>query len=146
MIRIPTLAALLVLGLSGMTALGGEYFPLFHRHGGPPPPGKPRCLPHTYERAGMPQCFRTHLEPTNAGDSCGHYIGGGGGHGSGPRCRQDGTWGWDYVGVHFPRHVFLGWNRNRYQGGTGAYGTDYPFEVPDVIGAAASHFRTSGGE
>lgn len=114
----------------------------FHRrdHGERPHPtpdaGKPRPFCHAHERAGFPLDLRDHLQPTDAGDSHGAYVGGGGGHGSGPRCRQEGTFGWDYTGIHVPRRVFLGWNHGRrYQGGTGAYATDGPFEVPNIFEA-----------
>lgn len=101
-----------------------------------PEPGEKRHFCHTHERAGSPLCLRKHLEPTNAGDSYGYYVGGDGGHGAGPRCRTEGTWGWDYTGIHLPRRVVLGWNHGlKHQGGAGSYKTDPPIEVPNVFEA-----------
>lgn len=92
---------------------------------------------HTFARAGDPQCISPHAEPSYTGVDNGYTVGGGslrhlGGH---PRCPEEGTWGWDYVGGHLPRHVFLQWNHGRrVQAGTGAYKTDGP-EVPDIFAA-----------
>lgn len=131
------LACALVLACSASASAG-----LFHRHGceheerphPTPEAGAPRHFCHNHERAGNPLGLRRHLEPTNAGDSYGYYVGGGGGHGSGPRCREEGTYGWDYTGIHFPRRVVLGWNHGRkFQGGTGSYQTNDPVEVPNVF-------------
>ena len=99
-----------------------------------PDPGPKRHFCHTHERAGFPLCLSEHLAPTNEGDSYGYYVGGGGGHGAGSRCREEGTYGWDYTGIHFPRRVALGWNHGRKsQGGAGAYKTNPPFEVPNIF-------------
>jgi hypothetical protein len=102
---------------------------------GTPPPGKPRAIPHTDERAGYPRELAGHLEQTNTAGGIGYYVGGGvkWGHGEG-RTVQDGTWGWDETGHSlFRRRVILGWSGGRkYQGGTGAYRTDGPV-VPDLI-------------
>ena len=99
-----------------------------------PPAGEKRHFCHTHERAGFPLSLSEHVEPTNNGDSYGYYVGGGGGHGSGPRCRNEGTYGWDYTGIKFPRRVVLGWNHGRkFQGGTGYYQTNDPVEVPNVF-------------
>ena len=114
----------------------------FHRHGGDhqershptPDRGEPRHFCHDDDRAGNPRCLANHLQPSDAGDSYGYYVGGGGGHGSGPRCREEGTYGWDYTGIHFPRRVLLGWNHGRRtQGGTGYYHTDGPREIPNIF-------------
>ena len=137
-LAIPGLACALVLAWSA-TASAGHFF---HRHGcehderphPTPEAGEPRHFCHNHDRAGNPLCLRSHLEPTNAGDSYGYYVGGGGGHGSGPRCREEGTYGWDYTGIKFPRRVVLGWNHGRkFQGGTGYYQTNDPVEVPNVF-------------
>jgi len=116
-----------------------------------PDPGPKRHFCHTHERAGFPLCLAKHLEPTNNGDSYGYYVGGGGGHGSGPRCRNEGTYGWDYTGIHFPRRVALGWiHGRRYQGGTEAYHTNDPVPVPNVFTPefrkALIHHEGEGGE
>ena len=113
--------------------LAGEH--LAHLHGGgTPPPGKPRCLPHTHERAGYPQCLARHAEQTRTAGGIGYYVGGGAAHHGEPRCREEGTWGWDETGHPcFRRRVVLGWWHGRkFQGGPGRYATDGP-HVPDVI-------------
>ena len=45
---------------------------------GAPPPGKPRNIPHTHERAGFPLCLRNHLKPSFTPSVRGNYVGGGG--------------------------------------------------------------------
>ena len=71
----------------------------------------------------------------------GRGLGGGGGHGVGPRRVEEGTWGLDNEGRLIPRHVFLGWNHGaRRQVGTGDYETDGPV-VPDIIGLTRSRLR-----
>jgi hypothetical protein len=115
---------------------------LFHRHHveGTPPPGKPRCIPHTDERAGYPRAPFGHLEPSMTPGGIGYYVGGGVPCGKGQgRRRDEGTWGWDESGgQHFRRRNILGWSQGRrYQGGTGAYRTDGPV-VPDFIYATTS--------
>jgi len=123
---------------------------------GTPPPGRPRCIPNTDERAGYPQALAGHLEPSTAPGGIGYYVGGGVpiGHKhfqDEGRTREDGTWGWDETGgVHGRRRVILGWSHGRrYQGGTGAYRTDGPV-VPDLIYATTSAInslgRREGGE
>ena len=125
----------------------------FHRHEHEerphptPEPGEKRPFCHTHERAGNPLGFADELEPTNPGGYSGYYVGGGGGHGSDLRCRTEGTYGWDYTGIHFPRNVMLGWNHGRrYQGGTGYYKTDGPFEVPNVFAAKLPKIHHHEGE
>lgn len=136
------LAPAVAMAMFSSSANAGGF--LFHRHDAhcehherphpTPEPGAKRHICHTHERVGFPLLLRNHLEPTNAGDSYGYYVGGGGGHGSESRCREEGTYGWDYTGIHFPRRVALGWNHGRKsQGGTGRYQTDGPFEVPNVF-------------
>lgn len=99
-----------------------------------PEPGPKRHFCHTDERAGYPRTLREHVAPTNEGDSYGYYVGGTGGHGAGSRCREEGTYGWDYTGIHFPRRVALGWKHGtKIPKGTGLYNTDPPFEVPNVF-------------
>ena len=44
-----------------------------------------------------------------------------------PPTVDEGTWGYDYRGLVIPRRVnLLWWHGRRYQGGSGAYGTDGP--------------------
>jgi hypothetical protein len=116
----------------------GEEQPLHHHHQrteGTPPPGKPRCIPHTDERAGLPRALAGHLQQSTTAGGIGYYVGGGVlfGHGQ-PRRREEGTWGWDETGSRlFRRRNILGWSHGRkYQGGTGAYAVDGP-HVPDVV-------------
>src|SRR3954462_13358233 len=77
----------------------------FHRHHeGTPPPGHPRVIEHTFERAGDPLCLSPHAKPTHTPDYVSYYVGGGAAHGGCARRVEDGTWGRDYEG-HFPhRH------------------------------------------
>jgi hypothetical protein len=117
---------------------------------GTPPPGKPRSIPHTDERAGYPWALAGHLEPSTTSGGIGYYVGGGVpiGHalGQGERRRPDeGTWGWDETGSsHFRHRMILGWSHGRnYQGGTGAYRTDGPV-VPDLIYATTSTLNSLG--
>jgi hypothetical protein len=127
---------------------------LWHRlhREGTPPPGKPRFIPHTNERAGDPRGLAKHLEPSATPGGIGYYVGGGlvRGHGLG-RERDLGTWGWDETGgQRLRRRVILGWSRGRkYQGGTGAYRTD-GHVPPDVVYGATSTVnslgRRDGGE
>jgi hypothetical protein len=124
---------------------------------GTPPPGKPRCIPHSDERAGYPRALAGHLEPSTTPGGIGYYVGGGvpigHAHAYDGACRRrdEGTWGWDETGgVHCRPRVILGWSHGRrYQGGTGAYRTDGPV-VPDLVYAATSAInslgRREGGE
>ncbi len=146
---IPGLVAVAILNPSG-SASAGIFSHLHQGHAEKPhptpDPGKPRHICHTFERAGFPNTMANHVQPSNAGDSYGYYVGGGGGHGSGPRCTNEGTYGWDYTGIHFPRKVILGWNHGRKaQGGTGAYKTDGPFEVPNIFEAELPKIHHRGG-
>ena len=95
------------------------FVPPIHHHG-TPLPGPPRCIPHTHERAGDPQCVADHDLPTNTPHYFGYYVGGGAPPLHHPECRTpiEGTWGWDY-GATFPRRVALGWYHRR-------HGTDVP--------------------
>jgi hypothetical protein len=129
-------------------------FHLFARHHqkkeGTPPPGEPRCIPHTDERAGYPRALADHLATSTTPGGIGYYVGGGvpigHRHVQGePRRRDEGTWGWDETGTaHFRHRVILGWSHGRrYQGGTGAYRTDGPV-VPDLIYATTSVLNSVG--
>jgi hypothetical protein len=113
---------------------------------GTPPPGKPRWIEHTDERAGYPRSLSGHLETSRTAGGIGYYVGGGVacGHGEGRR-RIDGTWGWDDTGLRkHRRRVILGWSQGRrHQGGTGAYKTDGPV-MPDLIYATASTINSLG--
>jgi hypothetical protein len=108
--------------------------PRIHQEG-TPPPGKPRDIPHTDERAGWPRTLAGHLKPSVTPGGIGYHVGGGthSRHGE-PRAWDEGTWGWDETGgTKFRTRVRLLWSHGRrYQGGTGAYRTDgHP--IPDVF-------------
>jgi hypothetical protein len=147
-------AALLVLVLGAAAGARADdqpsrpgFFHRFHRNKeGTPPPGKPRSIPHTDERAGFPRDFSACLEPSVTPGGIGYHVGGGvpWGHGEGRR-RDDGTWGWDETGTqHFRLRNILGWSGGRkYQGGTGAYRTDGPV-MPDLIYATTSTLNSLG--
>jgi hypothetical protein len=77
-------------------------------------------------RAGWPECLRTRALPSDTGRYCGYSVGGGAVmHGEG-RYLDEGTWGWDYMGLCFRKRVALDWWHGRYQGGAGQYKTDGP--------------------
>lgn len=83
-------------------------------------------------RAGCPQTIGRLAIPSNTRNYLGYYVGGGS---AGPhaeaRATSEGTWGWDYGGILFPKRVALGWSHGRrYQGGTGAYRTAGPSPLP----------------
>jgi len=121
---------------------------LWHRlhRQGTPPPGKPRFLPHSDERAGYPRALARHIEPSVTSGGVGYYVGGGVALGRGEsRRRDEGTWGWDETGgQRHRRRVILGWSQGRkYQGGTGAYRTDGRIP-PDIFYAATSRINSLG--
>jgi hypothetical protein len=63
--------------------------------------------------------------PSDTGHYIGYYVGGGCvRHGRGPT-PWEGTWGWDYCGCTFSKHIVLNWCC-KYQGGIGAYRTTGP--------------------
>ena len=65
--------------------------------------------------------------PSNSPRQCGYYVGGGAAKGGQPRSLHEGTWGWDYAGLVFPKWIQLDWwHGRRYQGGGGTYKTDGP--------------------
>jgi hypothetical protein len=147
--------------LGGRVAMGQEPVPaeahsghVHHMHGPiyihgerpTPPPGNPRFIPHTFERAGNPQCLRSHLKPSFAPGVRGYYVGGGAAHGGDGRYPDDGVWGWDDTGCTWlPMRVRLLWSHGRrYQGGPGAYATDGP-HVPDPIYGVTSTVNTLRG-
>jgi hypothetical protein len=110
----------------------------FHHHQGTPPPGCPRNIAHSHERAGFPLLISPCAKPGTTPAYVNYYVGGGAGCFGCPRRVEEGTWGRDYQGHWFPRHVGLGWYHGRKsQGGSGAYESDgHP--VPDVIGLTVS--------
>ena len=89
-------------GLRGRSRMQHPHF--FERHflkkEGTPPPGKPRWIPHTDERAGYPRSLSGHLETSRTAGGIGYYVGGGVPCGRGEGRRPiDGTWGWDETGM-----------------------------------------------
>ena len=55
-----------------------HFFHRFHqKKEGTPPPGKPRFIPHTDERAGFPRDLAGHLEQSATAGGIGYYVGGG---------------------------------------------------------------------
>lgn len=91
---------------------------------------------HTLERAGYPNLLGPQARPTVSPKYCGDYVGGGAAYlGREPRRRNEGTWGWDYVGgAWVPGRLFLDWSHGRrYQGGVGSYRTDPDVEVPNIF-------------
>jgi hypothetical protein len=96
-----------------------------HRTQGTPPPGRPRCIPHTHDRAGAPLALSAHAAPSITPHAQGYYVGGGTPLHGDARHWHEGTWGWDDTGTLCPRLVRLRWLHGRHaQGGTGAYATD----------------------
>jgi len=77
-------------------------------------------------RAGWPECLRTRAIPSDTGRYCGYYVGGGAVTHAEGRYLDEGTWGWDYLGLCFRKRVALDWWHGRYQGGAGQYQTDGP--------------------
>jgi hypothetical protein len=112
--RLRAVLLVIVAGLnSEVSALAGE-----------PPPDP--C--HTMARAGWPQEVSRCAKPSDTGAYIGYTVGGGSpfrkGYAPAP---ASGTWGWDYQGWRFARHVVLRWWREpHYQGGAGAYKTEGP--------------------
>ncbi len=76
-------------------------------------------------RAGCPQIVSRYALPTNTSNYDGYYVGGGAALHGQPRCANEGTWGWDYLGL-FPKCVVLDWWHGAHaQGGGASYATDY---------------------
>jgi hypothetical protein len=111
-------------------------------------PGAPRSIEHTHARAGWPLCVSAHASPSNTPAYDGGYVGGGGSHHGEARGPSEGTWGWDYVGTHLPRRVFLRWaHGGPAQDGNPYYLADFPRYRDPVRGAATVTRRLhEGGE
>jgi hypothetical protein len=77
-------------------------------------------------RAGWPECVRPRAIPSDTGRYCGYAVGGGAVLHRDGRYLDEGTWGWDYLGLCFRKRVALDWWHGRYQGGAGQYQTDGP--------------------
>lgn len=88
-----------------------------------------KCKPpiDPQQRTGYPQCISPLARPSESPHECGYWVGGGAPHHGEGRCVDEGTWGWDYSGILFPKRVaLLWWHGQREQGGSGAYKTDGP--------------------
>ncbi|MBM3956059.1 MAG: hypothetical protein FJ309_15865 [Planctomycetes bacterium] len=100
-----------------------------------PPMGRPATERHQFQgnqftRAGNPQCLSPFAKPTESPHETGYFIGGGARtrarHGQQRRV-DDGTWGTDYVGILFHKHIELNWwHGSRFQGGGLGYRTVGP--------------------
>ncbi len=104
---------------------------------------------HTQARAGFPNCLGHFNHPSNRPADCGYYVGGGAcGHGD-ARCRNEGTWGWDYCHGILPSKVMLGWyHGRRYQDGVGSYRVNGR-HIPDIFAIdyhAATRRHFGGGD
>jgi hypothetical protein len=77
-------------------------------------------------RAGFAQSVRKHAIPSNTRFFGGYYVGGGVPFGGEGRYLDEGTFGWDYIGL-VPKWVALNWTHGRReQGNGGTYKTDGP--------------------
>ncbi|WP_435017313.1 hypothetical protein TA3x_004919 [Tundrisphaera sp. TA3] len=93
-------------------------------------------LPQTHHQAGHPQCVSPLAHPSDTGHYRGGYVGGGSAHpGDHGRRVNEGTWGWDYVGLRpGGSRIFNNWSHGRrYQGGYSTYKTDGPKPVEHLI-------------
>lgn len=109
-------------------------------------PGAPRVIEHTHARAGWPLCPGPFAAPSNTPAYEGGYVGGGASHHGEARGPEEGTWGWDYVGTHLPRRVFLRWaHGGPAQDGNPYYTPDFP-RYRDPIRGASTVVRELHGE
>jgi len=100
-----------------------------------PSMGRPATERHLFQgnqfaRAGNPQCLSRFARPTDSPHETGYFIGGGArtrAAAGQPRSVTDGTWGTDYTGILFPKHIELNWwHGQRAQGGGLGYRTVAP--------------------
>ena len=106
---------------------------------------QPPCATCTYPAPCGSKC----AVPSDTGRYVGYYVGGGvatAWHG-GPRCQNEGTWGWDYAGFGLlPHRVALLWSHGKkLQGGTGAYATDGR-EVKNIFAFPPPHLECPTGK
>jgi hypothetical protein len=80
-----------------------------------------------HARVGCAMNIRRFAIPSNTKHFGGYLVGGGLPiKGDGPFL-DEGTFGWDYFGMTYPKRIALNWSHGaRYQGGAGAYRTDGP--------------------
>lgn len=99
-------------------------------------PSGPQCGRYNMDscvRSGCPDCVGRFAKLGVTADHSVGYVGGGGSFLlGGPRTPSEGTFGLDYRGHWFSRHVWLLWNHGRkHQGGAGAYASDGPKIIPE---------------
>lgn len=138
-------AALILLGPVAATQAGDHFHPRpFDANEHPFLRPRPH-VPQTHENAGYPLC-ESHLAiPSFTNHYRGGYVGGGAAHGGHGRTAQEGTFGWDYVGLR-PRgtRIFNGWSHgHKYQGGFGSYATEGPRPIEAF---REKHAEGKGGE
>jgi hypothetical protein len=81
-----------------------------------------------FHRAGHPETISPLAVFSNNCNYGGYYVGGGLPVDGESRCIfHEGTWGWDYFGILWPKRIALKWGHGSHeQGGTGAYRTEGP--------------------
>jgi hypothetical protein len=79
-----------------------------------------------HERAGCAMLVRRRAIPSTTRHYGGYWVGGGAPIFGGDPYLDEGTFGWDYFGLTFPKRVALHWTHGRHQGGAGAYKTNGP--------------------
>lgn len=85
------------------------------------------CAVSHWYRAGKPTCVHRFAIPSDTGKYSGGLVGGGAAllnYHSGPYL-DEGTWGWDYLGVIPVKRVWLGWSHKHPEAGGGKYDTDH---------------------
>jgi hypothetical protein len=124
-----TAAAVAALAAGTACLLAGDRFskPALTKHRSHVPVRRDHRSEDGRQRAGNPQNIAPWARPSNGPHYDGYYVGGGAAWGGQPRYVLEGTWGWDYFGHLFDKHIALGWwHGQRYQGGAGKYETDGP--------------------
>lgn len=112
-----SLRALVVVVAAAVPAIGADLSPPMGR----PATERRHFQGDQFARAGNPQCLSPFAKPTESPHETGYFVGGG----ARTRARQgehrratDGTWGTDYTGILFPKHIELNWwHGSRFQGG-----------------------------
>ncbi len=80
-----------------------------------------------HQRAGHPQTVAWYAKPSFHRHATAGYVGGGAAWRGEPRAADEGTWGRDYAGVLFKKHIWLNWlHGHREPRGEGSYATDGP--------------------
>ena len=93
------------------------------------------CYRSELHRAGYPNRISRLAVPSNSCRYAGYYVGGTTPfwrHGN-ARCPDEGTWGWDYWGGKFKRHISLAWLHGRDANRKfGSYRTDGPKVIEKI--------------